>query len=97
MTEFEWNPEGNKGPISVIEILINDTVYHMDIEKYNMNVSEGKTKFVTKGETLIMITPEQYELLSEFNHQLNFRGILGVKENVEEDLMNLLNGSIKKN
>jgi hypothetical protein len=65
--EIDWSPERNDNPTAVISIEIGGIKYIMDLVTYNDNIESGKTKFITMGEGIYMVTDEQYKLLSEAN------------------------------
>jgi hypothetical protein len=66
--------EENKEPIQVINVELNGRLWTMPIAHYNENIEAGKTKFMTTKERLVMVTPEQYELLEGALKKLKKKG-----------------------
>jgi hypothetical protein len=65
--DISWDPKRNENPTAVVSIEINGTKYIMDLMTYNDNIEAGKTRYVTRGESLFMVTEEEYKLLYEAN------------------------------
>jgi hypothetical protein len=61
----EWNPERGQNAVAVVDVYINDTLYHVPCVDYDEAIAEGRTKFAVLGDHVKMITPEQYKLLEE--------------------------------
>lgn len=63
--EFEWREEGweEKPPTAVITFQVDGKDYIMDLLTYNENIEKGKTKFVTLGDKIHMVTEDELELL----------------------------------
>jgi len=63
--DIKWK-EGGWGqelPTAVINIELNGRKFVMDLITYNENIEEGKTKFVTYNDTLIMVSEADYIIL----------------------------------
>lgn len=67
----KYDPERNQNPVAVVDVYINETLYHVPCLDYDEAIAEGRTKFVTLGDHIKMITPEQYKLLEEVMEKIN--------------------------
>jgi len=65
--------ELDEEPVHIINVELNGRIWKMPIELYNQNIESGKTKFITTSDKLVMITPEQYQLLEEAMKTINGR------------------------
>ena len=67
--DIQWKEGGwsQQPPTAVINIDMGGKNFIMDLITYNENIELGKTEFVMNGDNLFMVTPEQYNLIKEFN------------------------------